>query len=379
MTQYFDFAAATPISERVQEAMRPYISEKFYNPSALYLAAQDVKKDIFEAKQTVATALGCRTSEIIFTAGGTESDNLAIRGVMERFPDASCVVSAIEHEAVLAPARYFNALLVPVFSDGRIDVDKLERTIRDDTVLVSVMYANNEIGTVQPMNEIAKRIAKIKQQRKESGNKLPLYFHTDACQAANYLPLLVHTLDVDLMTLNGGKIYGPKQSGILYIKTGVEIVPQILGGGQERGLRSGTENVPQIIGFASALNETSALRSVESERLRQLQHYIVSELSLRLPEAVVNGHLQYRLPNNVHITIPGVDNERLLMELDERGCMVATGSACNASSGEPSHVLAAIGLDDASARSSLRITFGRTTDQEAVDTLIDTLVGIVAR
>lgn len=268
MTQYFDFAAATPISERVQEAMRPYISEKFYNPSALYLAAQDVKKDIFEAKQTVATALGCRTSEIIFTAGGTESDNLAIRGVMERFPDASCVVSAIEHEAVLAPARYFNALLVPVFSDGRIDVDKLERTIRDDTVLVSVMYANNEIGTVQPMNEIAKRIAKIKQQRKESGNKLPLYFHTDACQAANYLPLLVHTLDVDLMTLNGGKIYGPKQSGILYIKTGVEIVPQILGGGQERGLRSGTENVPQIIGFASALNETSALRSVESERLR---------------------------------------------------------------------------------------------------------------
>lgn len=381
---YFDYAAATPLSNTVRAAMEPYLSERFYNPSALYLQAQDVRRDIAAARGQVAAVLGCKASEIIFTAGGTESDNLAVQGVMQAFPDANCVVSAIEHDAVLEPASRYGAKVAPVNPDGRIDMAALEKLIDDKTVLVSVMYANNEIGTIQPLREIAKLIQEVRaeRQRKAASNikyqTLPIYFHTDACQAANYLPLLVNTLGIDLMTLNGGKIYGPKQSGILFVRTGVHLQAQILGGGQERNYRSGTENVPAIMGFAAALQEAHELQQAESARLSELQTWLFDQLPVRLPGVVINGTVKHRLPNNLHLTFPGKDNERLLMELDERGIMVATGSACSASSDEPSHVLTAIGLSDDQARSSLRITLGRHTARTDAEHLLDSLVPLVA-
>lgn len=372
-THYFDFAAATPLDETVIAAMQPYHSDQFYNPSALYVSAQNAKHALESARKSVAGVLGAKPPEIIFTAGGTESDNLAIQGIMRSFPGANCVVSAVEHEAVLAPAGLFEHTRAAVLPNGRVDVANLRSQIDDQTVLVSVMYANNEIGTVQPIAKIAAMVATIRQERSASGNDLPLYLHTDACQAANYLSLLVNTLGIDLMTLNGGKIYGPKQSGVLYVRTGTKLQPLILGGGQERGYRSGTENVAGSVGFAAALALAQDMRGDESARLKLLQTDFMNKLQVALPQAIVNGSLDYRLPNNVHITLPGSDNERVMMELDEQGFMVATGSACSASSDEPSHVLKAIGLADKAARSSLRISFGRQTTTEGLDGLVRAL------
>lgn len=371
---YLDYAAATPVDPKVLSAMQPYFSREFYNPSAIYLPAIKVKKDIERARSGVAKWLGARPSEITFTAGGTEANNLAIKGVMEQFPDANVVVSAIEHESVLAPASEFNVRQAPVDKTGIIDLKKLGKLIDDKTVLVSVIYGNNEIGTVQPLRQIGQLVEQIRLRRK---GKLPLYFHTDACQAGTYLDLHVNRLGVDMMTLNGGKIYGPKQSGALYVKTGVKIKPQILGGGQERGLRSGTENVAGIIGFATALDLAQSGRQKESERLQKLQTLFFDLLKRDILSAVINGSQKYRLPNNVHITIPGQDNERLIMALDEAGILCTAGSACSASSVEPSHVLKAIGLTDQQAQSSLRFSMGRATIEADIRKTVKILAEII--
>lgn len=361
---YLDHAAATPVDPSVLEAMRPYWQEKFFNPSATYSAALEVKKALSEARAVVAHWFGARSSEIIFTAGGTEANNLAVHGVMQQFPEANLVVSAIEHESVLVPARRYNCREAAVGADGRLDLDDLRRKVDDKTVLISVMYANNEIGTVQPIREIAKLVSEIRRQRGTEG--LPLYLHTDACQAANYLDLHVARLGVDLMSVNGGKIYGPKQSGALYVKASARLQPLIDGGGQERGLRSGTENVPAIIGLAAALDKAQSTRHQEAKRLYDIQQYFFKLLEKSLPAAKINGSLKHRLPNNIHLTIPGQDNERLIIQLDEAGIMAAAGSACSASNEEPSHVLRAIGLSDAKARASLRLTMGRGTTEDIV-------------
>jgi cysteine desulfurase len=370
---YLDYAAATPMDERVLKAMQPYLSEKFYNPSATYLAAKSVAKDLLAARSQVAHWLGARPTEIVFTAGGTEANNLAIQGVMRRFEGANVVVSAIEHESVLAPAREFAHRVVTVDNQGSVKLDDLRTKIDDQTVLISIMYANNEVGTVQPIREIAQIVKEVRDERRTNGNTLPLYLHADACQAANYLDLHAARLGVDLMTLNGGKIYGPKQSGALFVRSGVELRPQILGGGQEHNLRSGTENVAASIGFATALDIAQTMRHDQSKRLEGLQQYFYNQLEAKLPSAVVNGSRKKRLPNNVHITLPGTDNERLLVELDEAGILAAAGSACSASDEEPSHVLKAMGTSDKDAQSSLRFTLGRFTDQRAVDHTIETL------
>lgn len=375
---YFDYAAATPMSQAVFTAMQPFFTEQFYNPSALYLDAQAVKQSLAVARSSVARVLSCKPSEVIFVAGGTESDNLAIHGVMQQFPGKKCVVSAIEHDAVLKPAAQYDHAVVPVAEDGRVDMSALAAAIDEETVLVSIMYTNNEIGTLQPLQEVASLLKTIRSKRAADDNDLPLYLHTDACQAGNYLPLLVHNLGVDLMTLNGGKIYGPKQSGILYVATGVMLQPQVLGGGQERTIRSGTENVAACVGFATALQEAADMREEETARVRQLRDYAIESIMKKIPTAVINGSHSQRLANNIHVTIPGVDNERLMMELDERGFMVATGSACSASSDEPSHVLRAIGLNDAAAQSSIRISLGRQTTEAGVDAFIDSLASLVA-
>lgn len=368
---YLDYAAATPVDPNVLEVMTPYLSDNFYNPSATYSAALEVKKAVSEARSKAAHWLGARTSEIIFTAGGTEANNLAIHGVMRQFPAGNIVVSSLEHESVMAPARNYDCREVTVEPDGRLDIADLRAKIDKNTVLVSIMYANNEIGTIQPIREAAKLVAEIRKQR-QAGDP-PLYLHTDACQAANYLDLHAARLGIDLMTINGGKIYGPKQSGALYVKAGVRLQPLIDGGGQERGLRSGTENVTSIIGLAAALDLAQSTRHEEAKRLQALQRLFFELLEDQIPAAQINGSKKYRLPNNVHLTIPGQDNERLLIQLDEAGILAAAGSACSASSQEASHVLHALGLSDAEARASLRFTMGRGTDAAAIESTVKTL------
>lgn len=375
---YLDHAAATPLDDEVLAAQRPFFTEQFYNPSATYLPAQKVRTALEQARADVAVELGARASEIVFSAGGTESDNLAIAGVMREFPEANVVVSAIEHDAVLEPAKQFERSVAGVNAQGIVDLDDLKAKINSQTVLVSIMYANNEVGTIQPIRQAAQLLETIRSERRHTGNSLPLYLHTDACQAVNYLDLHVSRLGVDLMTLNGGKIYGPKQSGVLYVSSKVRLQPLIRGGGQERNVRSGTENVAGCVGFAKALQLVQAARHEESERLAALQKIAFGLITEKLPDAVINGSQKHRLPNNIHLTLPGQDNERLLVELDERGILAAAGSACSASDDEPSHVLRAMGISDADAQASLRITMGRGTTDLDIFKLVETLVDLIA-
>lgn len=383
-TIYLDYAAATPVDAEAKASLETYLSDRFYNPSAAYQAARDVRRDLEAARADVANVLGCRDQEIFFTAGGTEANNLAIRSIMAKYPDGHIVVSSIEHESVLETAEQFNYTKVEVDNKGLVDVASLRSAITDQTVLVSVMYANNEIGTIQPIREIADMIKQqqIRRAAEDAGSespKYPIYLHTDACQAANYLDLQVSRLEVDLMTLNGGKIYAPKQSGALYIRRGTEFDSQMTGGGQESGFRSGTENVASSIAFATMLQSVQRQRKTESDRLRQMRDGFFATLSQKIPDLSVNGHLKKRLPNNLNITFPGLDGERLLMELDESGLMVATGSACTASSDEPSYVLQAIGLSKEEASSSLRITLGRPTTEEEMKKAAEIITTVVGR
>lgn len=375
---YLDHAAATPLDPAVAAAMQPYFSEQFYNPSATYLPAQKVRKDLEAARAQVAHWLGARPVEIVFTAGGTEANNLAIRGVMEQFPDGNVVTSAIEHESVLASAHHFECREAGVTAEGLVDIPGLRKLIDENTVLVSVMYANNEVGTIQPLREISQALDEIRQARHAAGNTRPLYLHSDAAQAAAYLDLHTARLGVDLMTINAGKIYGPKQVGCLFVSSKVKLAPQILGGGQERGQRSGTENVTGVIGFATALDLVQHRRHEEVACLQKLQQLFFDELAAKLPEAVVNGSRKHRLPNNVHITLPGTDNERVLLELEQRGVLAAAGSACSASNEEPSHVLKAMGISEADAQSSLRFTMGHSTTEADIEAAVSALAGIAS-
>jgi cysteine desulfurase len=375
---YFDYAAATPMDPVVADAMRPYLTERFFNPSATYAAAMAVRKDVEAARACVAHWLGARPTEVIFTAGGTEANNLAIRGVLAQFPEGKVVVSAIEHESVLATAHECGGRTAPVSPNGIVDVPALIRMVDDQTVLISVMYANNEVGTIQPIRQIAAEIQKIRAARKTAGNQLPLYLHTDAAQAAMCLDLHAARLGVDLMTLNAGKIYGPKQVGVLYAASHVWLHAQITGGGQERGARSGTENVSGVIGLAKALDLVQERRHDEARRLQALQKLFFDLLEQTIPSVVVNGSRKSRLPNNVHVTIPGQDNERLIFALDEQGILCAAGSACSASNEEPSHVLRAMGVSEKDAQSSLRFTMGLHTTEDDVRTAAGILRSLVA-
>lgn len=361
----------------VLEAMQPYFGQQFFNPSATYTAARQVRKDVDAARSRIAHWLGARPSEIIFTAGGTEANNLAIRGTMQQFSGGNVVVSAIEHESVLVAAHNFDRREAAVTADGVVDVNKLISLIDDQTVLVSVMYANNEVGTIQPIRQIAQALEAIRKARKTNGNDRPLYFHTDAAQAAAYLDLHTARLGVDLMTINAGKIYGPKQVGALFVGSKVQLAPQVAGGGQERGIRSGTENVPGVIGFAKALDLVQERRHDEGRRLQQLQLQFFDLIAETFPDATINGSRKTRLPNNIHVTFPGRDNERLIFQLDEAGILCAAGSACSASSDEPSHVLTAMGKTDQEAQSSLRFTMGSGTSDTEVKHVMASLRSII--
>ena len=379
---YLDYSAATPLDGQALEAMKPYFADKFYNPSSTYSSSKEVKLAVDQARKTVAEILGAKKSEIIFTAGGTEANNLAIIGLAAKFKSGAFVATDIEHESVLEPLEYIKRRggkvnLVKPDKTGIVKVEDILSKITDKTVLVSVIYANNEIGTIQPISTIGQKLARIRRERKKRGVKMPLYFHSDAAQAVNYLDTHTSRLGVDLMSINSGKIYGPKQCGALFVKGGVELSPLIFGGGQEHGLRSGTQNVPYIIGFAAALQKTANLRKAESARLKKLQNLFIGEIEKNISKVKINGSLKRRLPNNVHLTFEGIDNEELLIRLDEAGIQAASGSACNASSDEPSHVLRAIGLSDEQARSSIRFSLGRQTTGDDIIQTVKTLKNLL--
>lgn len=363
---YLDYAAATPLDKRVLKAMEPYFSDTFFNPSSSYTAAKQVKKSLEDARARVAHWLGAKNAEIIFTAGATESINLAINGVLQQFPQGEVLVCSIEHEAVLAAARQYSHDILPIKPDGIINVDALKQKITDKTVLISVGYANNEVGVIQPLNEIAQILREVRRLRQLKNNKLPIYLHTDASQAACYLDLHASRMGVDLLTLNGAKMYGPKQTGVLFVRAGVVLKPQILGGGQEMGVRSGTENVAGAIGLATALDIAQTERKESIAKAGTLRDELQSRLLELRPNIIINGSVKKRLPNILNISLPGLDGERLLMQLDELGVMVSTGSACAANKQTASHVLQALGCDEQTVQGSMRFSLGRPTTKNDI-------------
>lgn len=359
---YLDYAAATPVSSRVLTAMTPYFSDRFFNPSSPYKQAVEVRREYEVAKQRLAETIGAKGDDLVMTAGATESINLAF-GVVS----GHVVTSAIEHPAVLAVARQGNHTLVQPNENGRVTPEAIDAALRPDTELVSIGLANSELGTIQPLRKIAEVINKHRQARKEQGNSTPLLFHSDASQGFGAVDINTARLGVDLLTLNAAKIYGPKQVGLLWMRPSVHLEPVILGGGQERGLRSGTENVAGVIGFAEAAVNAARHRRSEAERLAALRDKLQSTLQTSFPAAYVAGTEKHRLPGHLHISFPGLDAERLIFMLEEKGVMVATGSACSANKHTASHVLKAIGLEDAMINGSLRITLGHSSTPEVIE------------
>jgi len=379
---YLDHAATTPIRQEVLEAIRPYFSDIFGNPSSFHSPGKIAKDAMETSRETIAKILNCRTSEIIFTAGGTESDNLAILGAARANRDKGkhIITSKIEHPAVLEACKKlerdgFEVTYLPVDKEGIVRLDELKKALRKDTILVSIMYANNEIGTIQPITEIAKILRDNTDKKKTC---FP-YFHTDACQASGALELDVIKLNTDLLTFNGSKIYGPKGIGALYAKKGVKIEPLIYGGGQERKMRSGTENVPAIVGLAKALELAQAERGKENARLAKLRDYFIKEILKNIRGARLNGSALTRLPNNINISVPRVEGEAMVLYLDSYGIYVSTGSACSSASLLPSHVLLALGLSHDMAHNSLRFTLGRKTTKADLDYVLEVLPKIIKK
>jgi cysteine desulfurase len=359
---YLDHAAATPVDRRVAAAMLPYFSESFYNPSSPYAPAVKVRRDYEAAKARIAATFGGRGDEIVITAGATESINLAFAGVR-----GHVVTSSIEHDAVLAAAKASAYTLVDPSEKGIIQAESVARAITPETEVVSIQLANNEIGTIQPIRDIATIVSNERKRRRDLGDRRPIYLHSDASQGFGQIDVNVSRLGVDMLTLNSGKMYGPKQMGLLWVKAGVTLTPKIVGGGQERGLRSGTENVAGTVGFAVAAELAHGHRKTESERLSRLRNALESKLTDAFDTLVVTGHPKRRLPGSLHISIPELDGERLIFALEARGVLLATGSACAANKGTRSHVLTALKLSDAVADGSLRITLGRLSDETVVN------------
>jgi len=365
---YLDFAAATPVHPKALEAMLPYFSENFYNPSAPYLPAKHLRGEYEAKKSALAQTIGAKSPDLVITAGATESINLAFT-VLENYPDTEALILSTEHASVRESARRYAKKVAEIVVDstGLINLKDLATKITDRTVLVSVAIANNELGTIQPLSEIAEIIRKVRDQRLAAGNLTPLYLHSDASQAASLLDLSVARLGVDLLTLNSAKVYGPKGIGALYIFRGVKLSPISYGGGQEMGLRSGTENVPLLMGFAEASVRAKAHISASRkkyEKYNQLFRQILTEKSLVTPKFL--GNKKHQLANFCPICFDGLDAERLIFKLEDRGILLSTGAACAASKGQKSHVLSAIGLTDSEITGSLRVTFGELNTEEQI-------------
>ena len=380
---YLDYAATTPVHPEVREAMLPYLGESFGNPSATYALASRASEGVEEARTTIAGLLGCRPTEIVFTSGGTESINAGIKGVafaqyLAKVGD-HIVTSAVEHHAVLHSCQYlekfgFDVTYLPVDRHGLVDPAEAAGALRERTVLVSVMTANNEIGVIQPVAEIA---AAVRKRAHELGRAIPI--HTDAVQGANALSLNVGELGVDLLSLSSHKFYGPKGTGVLYLKRGAPFLPQQSGGGQERQKRAGTENVAGIVGMARALELAQAGKRSYHETCGRLRDQLLEGILSRVPEAQLNGHREQRLPNNLNVSFAGADARELLRDLDEAGIAASAGSACNEETLEPSHVLLAMNVPLQQAAGTLRFTVSPETRPADIERVLAVLPDIVAR
>ncbi len=379
---YLDYASTTPMRKEVIKTMLPYFDQFFGNPSALYEEGRIAKNAIENYRKEIADLLKIKPSEIIFTNGGTESINLAFFGIANfyrsQFLHPEIIISEIEHPAVLKSAQKLEKMGIKIIKikvdkKGIIDLKQLAKSINKQTMLVSIMIANNEIGVIEPIKKIKKI---IKEFRDKNKTIFPI-FHTDACQAAGFLDIKPKNLGVDLMSLNGSKIYGPKAAGLLYKKESIDLEPIIIGGGQERNYRSGTENVAGIAGFATALKLAQQEKEKESERLQKLRDYLIKKVLQSIPKSFINGDLKNRLPNNAHFTILDVEGEALILRLDQCGIAVTTGSACHSKSLTPSHVLSAIGLPNEFIHGSLRVTLGRYTTKKEIDYFIKNLIEVV--
>lgn len=370
---YLDHAAATPLDERVLAAMQPYFSDTFFNPSSPYAPAVFVRRDYEAAKQRIAICIGGKGNDITMTAGATESINLMFQSVQ-----GHVVTSSVEHDAVLRAAECHDHTFVAPDSNGMIHAEAVKAAICPGTVLVSIQLANNELGTIQPIREIASVVRAERQRRFEAGDTTPIYFHSDASQGVGQIDVHVARLGVDALTINAGKIYGPKQVGCLWTDKMVRLQPLVQGGGQENGLRSGTENVAGTIGFAVALELATTHKNSEAKRLARLRDALEHGLCDIFPDAVVSGCQKKRLPGHLHISFPGLDAERLIFALEMKGVLVATGSACAANRGTRSHVLTAIGLAPELADGSLRMTLGRLTTEETIHRALAILSTVIA-
>lgn len=372
---YLDHAAATPLDERVFAAMRPFFTDQFYNPSAAYQPAREVRAAYEDARHRLAMAIGASRDEVVLSAGATESINIAFHGILHS--GGHVVIGSTEHAAVRGAAGAFEFSQAHANEKGIITPEAITAVIRDDTKLVSVALAESELGTVQKLRDFAEAIREIREKRLAGRNTTPIYLHTDASQAAGLLDVNVARLGIDLLTLNAGKIYGPKQVGLLWVRRGIILEPFIRGGGQERALRSGTENVAGAVGFAAALDLSRELRHDEIKRLTSLRDSLQESLLVAIPDMIVNGHPKRRLPSHLHVSVPGLDAERVVFALEERGVLVATGAACAANKGTRSAVLTAIGLSDDLADGSLRFTLGHLSTAENIAKAAEIIIEVI--
>lgn len=357
---YLDHAAATPIDPLVVAAMQPYFTELFYNPSSPYASAVQVKRDYREAKARIARELGVLGDELVMTAGATESINLGLSAA----GDGVLAVGATEHTSVLEVAKHLGGIVIPADEKGRITAEAVRRSMYSDITLISVGLVNNELGIIQPIDEIMQVVEAERERRRAAGESSPLYVHCDASQGLSLLDIKPKRMGIDLLTLSAAKVYGPKQVGLLWVRPGVTVSARIAGGGQEGGLRSGTENVAGVVGFAVAVELAAKRRSGEIKRLRGLRDEMQRTLEREFPWMIVSSDKKKSLANFLHISFPGIDAERLIFWLEQRGVMVATGSACAANKGTQSHVLTAISMGDEAIRGSLRISLGRLSTEE---------------
>ncbi len=373
---YMDHAASKPVDSRVVEAMLPFMKSAFGNPSSLHIFGQEARKALEESRTKIAELVNAEKKEsIIFTSGATESNNLAIKGIANRYRDRGnrMLTSSVEHMSVVNPCKYlttkgFETVFLPVDQYGFLNLGALEKELTDKTILVTIVYASGEIGTIQPVEEISKIV-----------HGKNAYLHVDATVACGQVPIDVRNEGIDLLTISSNDMYGPKGVGALYVKEGIRLEPSLHGGGQEHGLRSGTENVPSIVGFAKAAEIAKREMQAESERLVKLRDHFIEGLIKPLPYAFLNGHPTKRLPDNVSVRYSFIEGESMLLSLDLQGVSASSGSACTAKTLEPSHVLLAIGLKHEEAHGSLMFTLGRQNTVEEVDYVMGLMPGIVKR
>ena len=377
---YLDNAATTPVDTAVFKKMQPYFFEQYGNPSTIYNLGEKANQAVENARNQIANFLKCSSNEIYFTSSASESDNWIIYGLLfNKKKKIHIITSVIEHKAILEPCKNLEEegiaeiTYLPINESGLIEINSLEKAIKKNTLLVSIMYANSEIGTVQPIEEMGALIKRINSKRKEK-----IIFHTDAVQAVNYLNCDVQNLGVDSLSLSGHKIYGPKGIGALYIRSGISINPLIHGGGQEKGMRSGTENVPGIVGLGEAVKKVQSSKS-KVQKIKVLRNKLITGILKDIPDSQFNGSLEKRLPNNAHISFKGAEGESIVIELSQKDIFVSTGSACASKSLSPSHVLTSLGLSHEESHCSIRFTLGRQTKDEDINYVLKVLPGIIKR